>query len=350
MKQGRSITDWAAEIQRQAEAKKDYVASTTALRMEPTEKSVALMVPGNGSFEVNTHAHGQIASRLDIPKKYYDRMLVDKPVLLAENVNTWFTQKPERRMVRTLDGTARAFLSDRYRRLDNVDLAEAILPEVMGRKDLSVASCEVTERRMYLKVICQSMELEVKKGDPVRSGFIVSNSEIGSGRLEVSPFIERLVCINGMVACEFGQRRNHVGRAGDSEEEAYELYADATLRADDKAFFLKVRDTVRATLEESKFAMIVQRLQQATEHKIQGDPIKAVEVVANRFAFADTEKGSFLKHLIAGGDLTQYGIVQAITRTSQDLDDYDRATEFEKMGGQVLALPATEWKEIAAAA
>ena len=31
-------------------------------------------------------------------------------------------------MVRTLDGQVRAVLSDRYRRLDNYDLAENVLP------------------------------------------------------------------------------------------------------------------------------------------------------------------------------------------------------------------------------
>jgi len=35
-------------------------------------------------------------------------------------------EKPERRMVRTLDGSTRAFLSDRYRPLDNFDLAHEV--------------------------------------------------------------------------------------------------------------------------------------------------------------------------------------------------------------------------------
>ena len=58
----------------------------------------------------------------------YQRMRDQAPELLAANVNEWFQQKPERRMVRTLDGQMRAFLSDRYRRLDNFDLALAVLP------------------------------------------------------------------------------------------------------------------------------------------------------------------------------------------------------------------------------
>ena len=37
-----------------------------------------------------------------------------------------------------------------------------------------------------------------------------------------------------------------------------------------------------------------------------------------------------------GNSGTQYGLVNAVTRTSQDIDDYNRATEFEKFGGQLL--------------
>jgi hypothetical protein len=346
MRQGRSISEWAAEIERQASAKKDYVASTDILAMS---NDAALVIPDTGVFPLNSHAHGQVAERLDIPKKYYDRMLNGNKALLAENVNTWLHANPERRMIRTLDGTARAFLSDRYRRLDNIDLAEAVMPEIMGRNDLTVASCEITERRMYLKVTCNSMELEVKKGDPVRSGFLISNSEIGSGRLEVSPFLERLVCTNGMVATEFGQRRNHVGRATESEGESYELYTDQTLKADDKAFFMKVTDTVKACLEESKFMMIVKRLQESTGQMITGDPLKAVEVVANRYAFAEGERSSFLKHLISGGDMSAWGLANAVTRMSQDVADYDKATDYEKLGATIINLPKAQWSEIAEA-
>ena len=50
-----------------------------------------------------------------------------QPELLAENVNSWFQREPTQRMVRTLDGTVRAFLSNRYRRIDNLDIAEIVL-------------------------------------------------------------------------------------------------------------------------------------------------------------------------------------------------------------------------------
>lgn len=38
-----------------------------------------------------------------------------------------------------------------------------------------------------------------------------------------------------------------------------------------------------------------------------------------------------LRHLIAEGDLSGYGLVNAVTHYSQEVEDYDRATEFEAL-------------------
>ncbi len=57
----------------------------------------------------------------------------------------------------------------------------------------------------------------------------------------------------------------------------------------------------------------------ATERQIEGDPIKAVEVLSERFQFSQTERSGIFRHLIQGADLSSYGLVNAVTRTAQDL-------------------------------
>ena len=49
-------------------------------------------------------------------------------------------------------------------------------------------------------------------------------------------------------------------------------------------------------------------------------------------------------------DLSQWGLVNAVTRYSQDVDNYDRATELETLGGKIVDLKPTEWQPIAEAA
>lgn len=37
-----------------------------------------------------------------------------------------------------------------------------------------------------------------------------------------------------------------------------------------------------------------------------------------------------------GNDFSHYGLVNAVTRSSQDVQDYNRATELERVGGILL--------------
>ena len=63
-----------------------------------------------------------------------------------------------------------------------------------------------------------------------------------------------------MVVNEAAARRNHVGRVTDSEEN-FSVYSQATLDAEDKAFVMKIQDTVRAAVEEA--AVFADRRQNA---------------------------------------------------------------------------------------
>jgi hypothetical protein len=343
MKAGKTLVDLATELQNQLKTKKDYIAMTSVLTMSPELKVTG--VNGN-QFGVTKYAHGQLAGKLGIPKQYYDRMLQEAPELLAHNVNAWFQKNPEKRMIRTINNNIRAYLSDRYRPIDNYDLAEHVLPKIqkMGCK---IESCELTETRMYIKAVTPKVQFEVQKGDMVQAGLVISNSEVGAGSVKIEPLIYRLVCLNGMIAADSSLRKYHTGRYTEQLGEAVELFSKKTLVADNKAFFMKVVDIVDAVFQEDSFKGIVSRMQDATKRPIEKDPVKLIEDVTKRFQLREEEAGGVLKHLINGGALSQYGLMNAMTRTSQDIEDYDRATEFERMGGDVLELGKEEWEKIA---
>ncbi len=128
------------------------------------------------------------------------------------------------------------------------------------------------------------------------------------------------------------------------------MFRDDTLRADDKAFFLKVRDVVQAAVSEATFHQTAQKLQKMLHIALTGNPVKTVEVLAQRYTLNDRERSGVLRQLIAEGDLSGYGLVNAVTHFSQEVEDYDRATEFEALGGKLIELPADEWKGLAQAA
>ena len=350
MKAGRTLTELAAEIQRQADSKRDFVAPAGKLSMEMTAEQHPVIAMQNGAvtlFGIKDTMHEQLASRLEIPRNYYDRMRTEQPQLLQTNVNTWLAKSPNKYMVRTLDGNARALLSDKYRPLDNIDLAEAVLPKLIDL-GVNIESCEITERRLYLKAVTPRITAEVKKGDVVQAGLCISNSEIGGGAIKVEPLVFRLICLNGAIVNDLAMRKTHVGKRNSLEfDNAEQYYRDETRLADDRAFWLKVQDVVAAMLDQVQFNGIVERWQVATTQKITADPVEVVERTAKRFGLFDTERSSVLTHLIQGGDLSAYGLLSAITRSAQHVESYDRSTDLERIGTQVLELPKQAWRELA---
>jgi hypothetical protein len=165
----------------------------------------------------------------------------------------------------------------------------------------------------------------------------------------VQPLLYRLVCRNGLIASDRALRKTHVGRALGTDDDGITVFKDDTLRADDKAFFLKVRDVVQAAVSEATFLQAAQKMQLTLGIPLIGDPVKTVEVLAQRYALNDSERIGVLRHLISEGDLSGYGLVNAVTHYSQEVEDYDRATEFEGLGGKLIELPASEWKGLAEA-
>jgi Domain of unknown function (DUF932) len=347
MKTGRTIVELAQELLDQQQSKRDFHAQTKSLTMVPSGEFQLDTTAGMEIMPATAHAHGQMASKLNIPKVYYDRMKSQSPHLLADNVNHWLEQRPaETGLIRTLRGQMRAFLSNRYRIVDNHDILEMVIPELaeMG-SGIKIASCQVTDEKMYLKVINTDLEAAISVGDPVQAGFILSNGEIGNSSISIEPFIYRLVCTNGLILKDHRQRKNHAGRATESAD----LYASDTLQAIDEAFKLKVRDLVRNAISITTFQTAVADLQGAKSNLITGNPVKAVELTAKAIGLTENESGSVLTHLIRAGDLSQFGMLNAVTRTAEDTESYDRATEIERLGSSVLYLPTSTWREVATA-
>ena len=150
MKEGITISELAKTVDERRQRVRDFEVNTKWMEMDPVRNRFQFPVPirGTGREETltvdgNQLFHDQVADRVGIPLKYYQRMRAEAPGLLAQNVNTWFTRTPETRLVRSyrpsqpteaVPGTApqvvasvpsghlgRAFLSDRYRPLAERD-------------------------------------------------------------------------------------------------------------------------------------------------------------------------------------------------------------------------------------
>lgn len=349
MKSGRTIQELAAELQRQNIAKKDYIVNAQSMFMEDSAELFSISKGlDSGMREYNPFGmtdlfHRQIGTALDIPSKYYDKMRLESPSLLAWNVDWWLGKSDNSHMIRTMDNTARAFLSNRYRRLDNYEIAEAVLPVFAQMQDANVESCEVTDTHMYIKIVNRRLQYEAVPGDIVQAGVVVTNSEVGLGSVSVMPLVYRLVCSNGMIVNDMGQRKMHVGRM---LEESWELFRDETIQADDKAFMMKLADTCRTAVDEALFGRVVEKLRQAAFAPMTAPVSRVIELTSKQYGFNQIEQDNIMYHIINGGDLSLYGLGNAVTRASQDVESYDRATALETTGWQIATTPRNEWAEL----
>lgn len=350
MKKGISLQELAARIEGNRALKYDYIAPANQLAIRPdTDGVVSLISPkeaGVGPLPLLSTAHDQLGAFVGIPAKYYDKMLEQAPRLLSDNVNEWLARDERKRMVRTLGGDVRSFNSNSYQRIEHEEIAEVALPIISEIPDVQIVACELTERRMYIQFTTPRIAGEVKKGDVVQAGGIISNSEIGYGSVSIASTLWRLICLNGLTTAD-NFKKYHVGRRIEDNDD---LWRDDTKKADDRAVLLKVRDMVRAAVDETRFGQHLAKLQGLTQTRVTGNPAEAVEVLAKKVGATETEKGGILRALIEGGDLTAWGLVNAVTAQAHDAVSFDRAVEIERLGGQLVDLSQKEWKEILIAA
>jgi len=354
MERGLSLSQLAHKLAEQEREKHDFIAPTKLAAMSTDATQVAILENvgtteeeyGN-PYEVGELAHDQIAARLQIPTKFYRRMRQDHPEILAGTVNHLWQHEPAEAMFRTLGGRVRAVLSDRYNRIENGDIARVVLPVLMDKaNELRPIACEVTEKRLYMQFVSERVKGDVKVGDAVQAGVTISNSETGHGAVSVRAMVWRLWCKNGAIAPDGNFRAHHVGRRIGADEDLNDIFADDTRRADDTAIMLKVRDHVKAALDEVQFGKRLDKLRALTEGPKLADPVAAVKVLSKKLEFSDAEGTDILRQLIEGADITPYGVMNAVTFQAHATPSFDRAIEFEAAGGKLLEFSRADWKEI----
>lgn len=88
----------------------------------------------SGTYGIMDHVHSQLcAKEFKVGARYYKRLLTKAKDLLCTNLNHWLSEAPETNRLVRFDGTdIRAFLSNRYRPLDNLDILTQAVRVIQG--------------------------------------------------------------------------------------------------------------------------------------------------------------------------------------------------------------------------
>jgi hypothetical protein len=274
-------------------------------------------------------AHLQLAEKLGIPKRYYDRMReAGKTELLADNINAWLCSK-ERRLIRILDGKIRAILSDRYRIIDNYDLVFLALDEFKKKETVEIYRIDLAETMLYLKAIDRTLTASIKEEDIVYGGLILRNSEVGASALRVEPFILRRVCSNGLIL-QHSLKKIHLGKQ--TLETNFIGWSDETRKLEDKALWSKVRDVIRTTFDKQVFRSWVKRLRESVWIGIE-EPIEAVNNIVRHLNLSEEQKSQLLMHF---SEHTKYGLINAVTNLASETKNVEQQVRLEEFAGKLL--------------
>ena len=341
MKSQYNITELAEQLMLNARNKKDVIVDTANVEAIANGDVKLHLKALDETYTMNDTCLNQMATKVGISKKYLDKMRDGHNALLQDNFNYWMHKTPKQQLIRTLDNKARAFLSDKYRRVDNDEIASTVLP-ILLREGYEIISSAITDSKMYIKARLPKLEREVTKGDVVQAGVTISNSEVGQGSVSVSPFIYRLVCLNGMTINDSRLNSRHLMSSNATIDGVYEILSDDAKEKDNTALLAKVRDVVLSTSDEVRFNQNVAKMTDATEIKIKS-PKKVIEVLENRFDLSKVEGENILENLVNRNDTQKFAnlwsVVNSITALGNTLEDYDRGTKMQEIGGRLLNEP-----------
>ena len=314
------------ELERQKPLKWDKRIKSSDLKIVPLENQVKLQVGSDNSFSIIQPCHVQIAEKLEIPLKYYHKMESEAPELLVENVNTWLRKTEKEFFIRGLGDSVRAFLSDRYRVIDHLDVLYCSLNELQAH-EAEVEDCFLSEIELNIKVRSQKLKDFVRhRDDLIMGGLFLTNSETGHKALRVEPRLFRVKCSNGMIIEEFVTREIHIG------DEVF-----------DDMIYLSIRKSIRELF--SRFGEITQTLREATEIKVKS-PQKVINNVVEQYKLSEAQKENILIAFGAEPEYDKYGIANAITLAAQKEETWEKSTELERIGGNLISLPIEEFKSL----
>ena len=296
------------------------------------------------SFTPTDHCLEQFSIRTKVPSSSvmrelrkidgYDEQDADLMARLGNNALRRIDPDKEFRIRTYTDGTARAFVTDKYAPIDNrwyLETLREFLPE--GR----FSHWRGDEDTIYGNILLPDSIMDYGQDDDTDYGGMVSvgNCEIGKRRITQTPSLFRAICMNG---CIWGQTKGkdiskvHRGKI--------DLDNLKTLIAENIEYQLSILpDGIRKFLDT--------RTQSLNDASVKG----VIAAVANDYKLTKKQATETLEQYLAHETHEQnmFGVINAITRAGQVFDN-DSWVRLDEVGGMLMDTSASRWTNILARA
>ena len=377
--ENRSLEDMLHVITEQNKMKQDYIAPTNQLQFRTLQNegeatySQIVMEANQGEptkiLNVNQHCFDQIAQKAEIATPTARRLQQNYPREMDNLINAIWQKENSKRMVRTFEnsnhtnsfnydnhtGTARAFLSDKFKTFDNSDLLESALP-TLGESDAcwKIVNFANTDKKLYIRLKSEVIQSDAGVGDLMAHGIGISNSETGSGSVAVFGINWTLACLNGMQT-ENVTRKAHITSARDGD--TWNVLTDETKQADNHSLKLQLRDIVSSYASRDAFDENIEKMRRAKEDTVDVPMNESVENLGKVLTLSKKETSNVLEGLLQTIGQSGYEQNQKINRATLvnactavgNTADPDNVDFWQRLGGKVLNLGKTDWNRVAMA-
>lgn len=159
-------------------------------------------------YSLRPSAQTALCTRIGAPYSFVRRC---SPSLQQQIINEVMPKDESRLFVRYQGQSVRAIFSTRYTPVDNVEILNRMFE--MGFSPDTEIQYALDGQIMNLSIPDNLKTFEVTKGDVIKPGISISNSEVGLCAVHVSAYMLRLVCTNGLIKKSYeGSRFYHVSR------------------------------------------------------------------------------------------------------------------------------------------
>lgn len=330
----------AAAVSLRQTRSRDYMLKTKNVQIIPKENGELTIAGSKSEPEFTNWSMGQLSSLVKAPAKFMASL---KPQTAANVFNERLgeIERPELKILLTeKEGAApdlRAMVSEKYGRIYDaqaVDLVRGIVDNSdhtwrppLGYKDgqwgaeLVPSGLYAGDRDCFMFLVEEDHPVEVR-GELLKRGFIVQNSEVGARTFSLLAFLYRLVCGNNII---WGSeiladvKIRHIGRAMGKVQLDAVPKLHSYIEADP-------RDDVKAIVAAHDYSV--------------GKNNEEVGEFLRKKSFTRLEAEGAIEAAIVeeNGPNSLWGVVQGLTAFARTRPNADARLDLEKRAGNLLQL------------
>jgi hypothetical protein len=333
------------------------------------------VTPVDGRYVPTSVFDEGLSEKLGIPLPYVRKMRASAPDLYDTNVNGWLHGRTRRladgtrEVLRDGDnrsfllrlfrgdnggnGVARAMLSTKYNRMENLDIMLSALQGVQNAGITGqVEGCDLTDRRMYVRIAAPEIAAYAPQllrnyrspfngnqgsdNPVVFAGIEIKNSEVGEGKFTITPRIVFEVCRNGVTVTKDALARTHLGARMD---DGVIKWSEQTQRTNLELVQSQTRDAVETFLNVDYVQGVLDGMSERAAAPITA-PAETITTLAKTLQYDEATAQGILEHFIKGADLSAGGVMHAVTSWAQETPNADTAAYLESTALSAMELAA----------